>query len=183
MRLILQAADVANDRASRQAELRASLGQWRRSHDELSRGDASVGHRTGNSPAAAEIYARLQPKFAAMSSAAERIVSNDSVPQPSDVAVLLAEEPTFLEAMDAIVADYERKAQAKVARLRTLESVLLVLTLGTLLLEGVYVFRPAVRQIRRSFAALVRLGEELRGPRHGRIGQSSEVAVSRERQS
>ena len=175
--LVLQTASTTPaEREVRRAELQASLRQWRRSHDELRGGDAAVGHREGNSPKTAEIFARLEPTFIAMSSAAERIAAVDAAPQAGDVAQLLAEEPAFLEAMDEIVAQYQLEAQAKVARLRTLESILLALTLGTLLLEGLCVFRPAARQIRQSFAALVRLGAELRTARD--VAESANRAKS-----
>ncbi len=174
--LVLQTETSAELREARRAELQSSLQQWRRSHDELSGGSADGGHREGDSPATAAHFAQLERTFTAMSSAAERIVAVDAPPQASDVAQLLAEEPAFLEAMDEIVAQYEREAQAKVARLRILESILLALTLGTLLLEGLCVFRPAARQIRRSFSALVRLGEELRAARD--VAESANRAKS-----
>ena len=175
--LVLQTASTTlAEREVRRAELQSSLRQWRRSHEELRGGDAAVGHREGNGPATAAIFARLEPTFIAMSAAAERIAAVDGAPQAGDVAQLLAEESAFLEAMDEIVAQYQLEAQAKVARLRTLESILLALTLGTLLLEGLCVFRPAARQIRQSFAALVRLGAELRTARD--VAESANRAKS-----
>lgn len=175
--LVLQTtATTSVERKARRAELQSSLRQWRRSHDELRGGGADGGHRESDGPGTAVHFAQLERAFTAMSSAAERIVAVDAPPQASDVAQLLAEEPAFLEAMDEIVAQYEREAQAKVARLRTLESILLALTLGTLLLEGLCVFRPAARQIRRSFSALVRLGEELRTARD--VAESANRAKS-----
>jgi signal transduction histidine kinase/DNA-binding response OmpR family regulator len=179
---IVKCALVLNDRPSpaeqsaRAEELRSSLELWRRCHDELRRGDAAVGHSDGNSPAAAAIYTRLEPTFAALSTAAGRIAEVPHVAHPADLATLLADERPFLEGMDAVVAQYEREAQARVARLRIIESILLLLTLGTLLVEGLYVFRPAAGQIRRSFAALVRLGKELRTARD--VAESANRAKS-----
>ncbi|MBL9083233.1 MAG: response regulator [Planctomycetales bacterium] len=179
---IVKCALVLNDRPSpaeqsaRADELRSSLELWRRCHDELRRGDAAVGHSDGNSPAAAAIFTRLEPTFAALSTAAGRIAADPNVAHPADLATLLSDERAFLEGMDAVVAQYEREAQARVARLRIIESVLLLLTLGTLLVEGMYVFRPAAGQIRRSFAALVRLGKELRTARD--VAESANRAKS-----
>jgi signal transduction histidine kinase/DNA-binding NarL/FixJ family response regulator len=179
---IVKCALVLNDRPSpaeqsiRAEELRSSLELWRRCHHELRRGEAAVGHSDGNSPEAAAIFTRLEPTFAALSTAAGRIAADPNVAHPADLATLLADERAFLEGMDAVVAQYEREAQARVARLRLIESILLLLTLGTLLVEGLYVFRPAAGQIRRSFAALVRLGKELRTARD--VAESANRAKS-----
>lgn len=174
--LVLNVRPSPAEQSARAEELRSNLDLWRRCHDELRRGDQTVGHSDGNSPEAAAVFVRLEPTFAALSTAAGRIAADPHVAHPADLAVLLAEERPFLEGMDAVVAQYEREAQARVARLRIIESILLLLTLGTLLVEGLYVFRPAAGQIRRSFAALVRLGKELRTARD--VAESANRAKS-----
>ncbi|MBA4020089.1 MAG: hypothetical protein C0483_23230 [Pirellula sp.] len=153
-------------------ELRDSMTTWHRSQDDLRRGRAGSGRAEENSAEVSTTFARLEPAFIAMHDAARRIVEvcdssvTDEVAQweiAAQVPRLLENERTFLEGMDSIVALYEREAQQRVERLQRVELVLLILTLSTLLLEGALVFRPAARRIRESFAALVRLGEQLRG--------------------
>ena len=57
--------------------------------------------------------------------------------------------------MDAIVFQYDKEATARVERLKRVELLLLLVTLGVLLLEGLYVFRPAAREIRTTITDLV----------------------------
>jgi signal transduction histidine kinase len=59
----------------------------------------------------------------------------------------LAHQDEFLTGMDAIVAAYEIDAHDRVVRLRRIELALLALALLVLVLEGVFVFRPALRSL------------------------------------
>jgi signal transduction histidine kinase len=59
----------------------------------------------------------------------------------------LAHQDEFLTGMDAIVAAYEVDAHDRVVRLRRIELALLALALLVLVLEGVFVFRPALRSL------------------------------------
>jgi len=174
--LLLSESQAEVRHESRREELRAGLETWRRCHDELRRGGSAIGLAAGNSPESAALFENLEPTFATMSAAARRIVAGSGPASADDLATLLAGEGVFLAGMDAIVAMYEREIQAKVARLRTLEWILLSLTLVTLLLEGFCVFRPAARQIRRSFAHLLELGEQLRTARD--VAESASRAKS-----
>ncbi|MGE5185724.1 MAG: ATP-binding protein, partial [Acidobacteriota bacterium] len=66
-----------------------------------------------------------------------------------DAAATCARQDAFLAGMDGIVAAYEGEARERVVTLRQVELALLVLALGVLLAEGLFVFRPAVRGLRR----------------------------------
>jgi signal transduction histidine kinase len=66
--------------------------------------------------------------------------------------VALARQDAFLAGMDAIVAAYEVDARDRVIRLRRIELALLALALIVLMLEGMFVLRPAVRAIARHLA-------------------------------
>jgi signal transduction histidine kinase len=64
----------------------------------------------------------------------------------------LAHQDEFLTGMDAIVAAYEIDAHDRVVRLRRIELALLALALLVLVLEGVFVFRPALRSLAKHLA-------------------------------
>lgn len=150
------------DRLAYGEELRALLPTWRRTHVGLQQGDDELGLPGDNSPTVAEAYARLHPTFEAMYSAAERVLtSGDGAAARRATADVLVGEAAFLRGMDEIVSLYEWEGRQRVERLRSVERVLLGLTLGVLLLEGLLVFRPAARRIRESFDALRQTGEEL----------------------
>jgi len=67
---------------------------------------------------------------------------------------LLAVEPAFLSRMNDMVYQFQRDADARVARVRRVELALAGLILLTLLLEGRFVFKPAVARIRRTLTDL-----------------------------
>jgi signal transduction histidine kinase/DNA-binding response OmpR family regulator len=64
------------------------------------------------------------------------------------VEQILASEAQFLQGMDAIVFQYDREAKARVERLQAIEWSLLGITLLVLLCEALFIFHPAVKQIR-----------------------------------
>ncbi len=54
--------------------------------------------------------------------------------------------------MNNIVFQYDEEARARVDRIRHIELTLLGVTLTVLLLEGLFVFRPATRAIRHALS-------------------------------
>jgi len=147
------------------AELRDLLPLWRRTQQGLQYGDAELGLPGNDSSAAAEVFSRLEQPFSQMRAAAERLATSPpagGTEQRRDLAVILANEATFLAGMDEIVSHYEAESHERVARLLRLERILLAFTLGVLLLEGFLVFRPAARHIAATLLALERTGAELR---------------------
>lgn len=168
----LSATDlVPEKRATQLTELRELLPTWKRTQQALQFGDAELGLPANESRAAAAVFARIEPTFAAMLTAAERLVAQQAGAPNSaaagaaghgDLAALLEQEAEYLRGMDEIVSRYEVESHERVARLLRLERILLSLTLVVLLIEGVFVFRPAARRIAASIAALRRAGEQLR---------------------
>ncbi|MBW4494492.1 MAG: response regulator [Oscillatoria princeps RMCB-10] len=76
------------------------------------------------------------------------------------IGEILAHEAAFLKGMDAIVFQYDREAKARVEQIRVIEMSLLFVTLLVLLLEALFVFHPAVRQLREYIAQVLRSKEE-----------------------
>ena len=58
-------------------------------------------------------------------------------------------------AKNVVAVQSNEKFQLRVDRLKEVEMILLAVTLLVLLLEGLYVFRPAVREIRKTITELV----------------------------
>jgi signal transduction histidine kinase/DNA-binding NarL/FixJ family response regulator len=170
--VMLAADGSVGDAARYLEELRSTLPLWHRNHAAMQQGDAELGLPGDNSPTVTERFNALNSTFDEVYAAAERVIQAASQDSPNgvarreairaDVAEILRHESDFLLGMDAIVSQYETEAERRVARLQAMERVLLVLTLVVLLLEGLFVFRPAVARIKSSFAALQRAGDELR---------------------
>jgi nitrate/nitrite-specific signal transduction histidine kinase len=162
--LALQIAPDPIERRARAAELEQVLSLWERSHIGLLEGDAGKGLPGKNSPEIARVFAEIAPYHEGMVRDAKDLlaaISPDGSGQAAPaafaktVAQILAAEPNFLRGMDEIVFQYDREATARVDRLKAIELLLLGITLCVLLLEGLYVFRPAVAEIQRTIVDLV----------------------------
>lgn len=147
-------------------ELEEVTTLWERSHNGLQRGDAQLGLPGTNSAEIVGMFAAIEPPYQAMLAAAREILSVD--PQnlqksqiDSALKVILANEATFLRGMDEIVFQYDREARARVDRMRHLESIFLATILLVLLLEAIFVFHPAVRQIRDDIRQLRQVQDQL----------------------
>lgn len=63
-------------------------------------------------------------------------------------------ERNFMRDVDGLILAYNQQAIISTQRLANLEKLLLVITLAVLAIEGVFVFRPAVKQIQNALKAL-----------------------------
>jgi signal transduction histidine kinase/CheY-like chemotaxis protein len=132
------------------------------SHAGLQRGDRELQLSPRPSAVVAAQFAELEPVFQEMVVVAERFTSAPENERSELLDRLIAAEPKFLAGMDAIVFQLDREAQAKVATLQRIEQALLAATLVVLVIEGWFVFRPAVQNVRAAAAALVESEEQLR---------------------
>jgi PAS domain S-box-containing protein len=73
---------------------------------------------------------------------------------PVHLRTILEQEPLFLGGMDKIVGQYAEVAREKVISLRTLEYVLLAITLIVILFEVVYIFRPTTIAVNQAVEKL-----------------------------
>jgi len=162
--LVLEVATQPDERRGRAQELRDVLALWSHAHVALQHGDPQIGLPGKNSAEIDAMFAAIDPSHQAIvreATALLAMVGADGARTPDRpmeqavVAGILAAEPPFLTGMDKIVFQYDKEATARVERLKRIELVLLVVTLGVLLLEGLYVFRPAAREIRKTISDLV----------------------------
>ncbi|PQO42447.1 ATP-binding protein [Blastopirellula marina] len=155
------------ERTRQIAELSESLELWETSHRGLQEGNPELGLPGNNSENVIALYASLEPEFVAIHDAAEEILSekpSDDLPSdgfPPPVKTIMAHEANFLNGMDNIVQAYDKEAESRVASLRRVEHGILLVTLTVLLIEGLFVFRPAVEQSRRMVDHLRRNSADL----------------------
>jgi signal transduction histidine kinase len=132
--------------ATQRSELARVADEWQSSQESLARGRPETGIKGGNSPEIAALYAQIDGDHRAMLAAARAAIAGG--PGGSGAArIALDHQEAFLAGMDRIVDEYEREARTRVVRLRWIEISLLGLALAVLLLEGAFVFRPAVRHL------------------------------------
>lgn len=154
--LALHDPGTAAARAQYLNELEESLSLWEASHEGLQRGDPAQGLPGTNSPAVTALFDAMEPDYVQMRDAARRLLANvrraptDAAALDNDLALILATEPAFLRQMNTIVFQYDEEARQHVDWVRQIELTLLGVTLTVLLLEGLFVFRPAAGAIRRA---------------------------------
>lgn len=153
--LQIHALDSLAERQHKRQELRETLDLWQTNHRNLQLGSEGAGLLTKNSSQVQRLYVGIEPDFQALLTAGRAVAEPPASPRhqnDSGIAALntiLEREPIFLAGMDRIVKTYDEEAGARVASLEKVTRLLMVITLGVLLLEGLFIFRPAVRQIRR----------------------------------
>ncbi len=145
----------AQERLQNADELRYVVGLWQRSQEGLRRGDAIPGLPGNNSAPVRQLFAAIEPEYRVMLQAswnllALALVNNtraSAVPVSAffpSIQSILSAQSGFLTGMDRIVTQYQ-----------------FCLMMFVLLLEGLFVFRPAVRRLRQTFADLLRTNEHL----------------------
>ena len=145
------------DTGARASDTRAQLtrlaADWERTHRALRDSRPETGLQGTNSPAVRELFAQIDTDHRAMLATARAVAA---LPLGPDLAVysdaMRAHQDAFLAGMDRIVAEYEREAKQRIVDLRRLELMLLALALLVFGLEGVFVFWPAVSDLRSQLA-------------------------------
>lgn len=137
-------------------ELQQAFDAWSRGHHGLVDGDPRLDLPDNNSLSVALLFALLEPEFQAMTAACRRLLepTTDAPARQVALAQLLAHEGPFLARMDTIVERYEYESEERTRQLMRGQAWLLGWVLLTLLLEGLFVFWPAVRRIRHVLEAL-----------------------------
>lgn len=160
----------AQDRQRNADELQDVTILWQHSQQGLQHGDAVLGLPGHNSQAVRQLFAKIEPEYQSMLRASNALLAlvrpggahSHATPSSallSETRVILAAQSGFLVGMDKIVTQYQREAEEHVSRLKLIEFILLALTLLVLLLEGLFVFRPAVAQLRQTLADLIQANE------------------------
>ncbi|MGD1805836.1 response regulator [Dapis sp. BLCC M126] len=138
----------------RQEELEGVVQLFQRSHEALQWGDSELGlPANNNSPTVKQMFAEMDEYYQAIIEAAKSllIATNSDSGQKNIslfVEIILENEANFLPRMNEIVFQYDSEAQKKVQEARESENFFLILALLLLLSEGLFVFRPAVKQVK-----------------------------------
>jgi len=162
--LILQTNPSQSAQHIRTDELRLALSTWELTHQRLLANDTALQPSNRNSPEVQRLFDDVLPHFEAMTFSAHQILFAEANHRLTEIFVerLLNHEDAFLQAMESLVAQYQREAEERVSRLHQLELFLLIMTLIVLALEALFVFRPAVKQLQRTIFALADVQEKLR---------------------
>jgi hypothetical protein len=155
------------NQSERLQELQTTQSAFTRERHGLMYGDPSLGLPGNNSTTVMQLLTSIEPNFEAITGAATDMI--DKINQDNaagiktspaeltpDVNIVLAQEEGFATTMNTAVAQFQLEAQDRVTRLRIIEIVLCCLTLTVLLLEGSFIFHPAVNRLKKSVNDLIR---------------------------
>lgn len=142
-------------RQQRREELAQVVQLLSSSHQGLLQGDSLLGLPGSNSDEVMRMFAQIEPHYQSMLRAAKQILRTDNGDISPYVQSILASEADFLAGMDAIVFQYDEEARSRNLRLSRLQQTLLYITLGLLLAEGIFIFRPAVAELGHKMQVLM----------------------------
>ncbi|MBP0905780.1 ATP-binding protein [Mariniflexile gromovii] len=143
-------------------KIKQTLKVWELSHHALQKGNDSLGLPGKNSAIIKEKFEVLNPTFNTISAASKSIIEKIENVPPLPLSAFIENiesvkenEGHFLQVMDQIVNQYDAEADAKVSWLRTLEMLLMVVTLLILLGEFLFIFWPTAKSVRATLADLL----------------------------
>ena len=135
--------------------LQTTLNTWKKYHDGLKCGDKSLGLSVNNNLYILEMFERIELPFNQIYNNIALIIRENSVSNiKKSVNIIIKNEAFFLDGMEKIVEEYEHEAFYKVNLLRKIEAILFALTIFILAIEAVFIFRPSIRFVNKSIAAL-----------------------------
>jgi nitrate/nitrite-specific signal transduction histidine kinase len=170
--LALEVFPDSQARLQNALELRDVAILWQQSQEGLQRGNPTLGLPGNNSSIVKQLFAQIEPEYTTMVRASRALLAlaliddtrASTIPASAflpSIQSILSAQTGFLVGMDRIVTQYQREAQDHLIRQRYIELALFGLTLCVLLLEGLFVFRPAVNRLRQTVADLLRANEHL----------------------
>lgn len=135
--------------------LKGDLSDWSSIHEALSTGDKSIGADELDSTAIKELLTAISPVVKELETVSRKIIARVECGSPASeidplVRRSLEIEPVFLIGMDDLVKQYQIESQQKVFYLKLLEFVLFLTTLGALIIEAFFIFKPALLQARQA---------------------------------
>ena len=164
-------------------DLKEALVLWRKCHVGLQQGYlADIRTPVNNSPEIRRMFAEIDPLFRRMHARASAVARHHAGPEgfAGNIRAVLQEERAYLLGMNRIVFQYDAEAVVRVHASRRIEYVLLLGTLGVLLLEGLFIFRPAVKQIRQTIAMLVSSRQQAQEANEELVRVNRSLAAARE---
>ncbi|MBF0496671.1 MAG: type IV pili methyl-accepting chemotaxis transducer N-terminal domain-containing protein, partial [Deltaproteobacteria bacterium] len=159
------AIEVAPDRSMLEKaafRLRTDLTEFNRTHEGLLHGDMTLGLTGENSSETLALFEELEPSRLAVVRSSTQLLgtiknSHERFVPSDQVAVILSHEREFTKCMGKIVSRYAWESYHRVTMLRYTGLILMATILVVLVLEGLFIFRPAVKQIGQDIAYLKNL--------------------------
>lgn len=148
------------NKSTQRAELEEALQLWQKYHIGLQTGNLdTIENKVNNSDAIFALFKKIDPHFLAIYKNSLSLNNTMDVAAPAykkqALQEILLHEKLFLKLMDKIVFAYDKEARERVDGLQKIELALLCLTLVILIIEGLFIFRPAVAQLHKTVLKLI----------------------------
>lgn len=159
--LLLRSDTTLDSRTQRIHEINKSSTLWNTTHEGLMNGVDSLDLARAGEPEVIEIYKIIHPLNLGINNSllkireglkANPLTSYDYFEKEIDI--ILRHEPQYLASMDELVFLYDAEAREKVAWLKKLELILLVIAFGILVLEMIFIFVPTSREVKEVIKSL-----------------------------
>ncbi|MBF0526143.1 MAG: type IV pili methyl-accepting chemotaxis transducer N-terminal domain-containing protein, partial [Deltaproteobacteria bacterium] len=142
--------------------LRTDLKEFNRVHEGLLNGDTALGLNGDNSQEMQALFADLESSRLAIVRASIKLLgaiknSHEKIIPSDQVAAILSHEREFADKMEKIVFRYDWESHQRVTMLRYIGLILTAAILLVLVMEALFIFRPAVKQIGRDIEYLENL--------------------------
>lgn len=150
------------DRKQYALELEEALSLWKKSHKGLLYGDEELGVTGEQSTTIDSMYNAVSPYYTKIMVSTENLLKylQDEPDSQSEelqpyIQSILNNEAFFLEGMNQIVFQYDDEARSRVLYLKTIELILLGVSLSIILFELLFIFRPTALSIKKTMAELM----------------------------
>ncbi|MFH1035174.1 MAG: diguanylate cyclase [Pseudomonadota bacterium] len=141
-------------------QMASALEPWRQVHRGLLYGDPGLGLERLANPRARRLLEEMEPARQEVISAVQEAMELHRAGRYDDPRLAFLAEAiwrrgdAYLKAMDRLVMVYDQDAKRRISDLHRLEWILTLLTLLTLVMVGLFIFRPMARRIRNDMAEL-----------------------------
>ncbi len=151
----IESIEDIDERTKEIRRLTNSLGTIRSNHTGLRFGSDDLDLPADHSETFdATIEAQIEPHFSEMARLAEELIragESGAIVRQGAASELARESEEFREGMNLLASLIQDEAQDRVASLRITELVLLSVMLLLIILEALFLFRPAVRDVRKEW--------------------------------
>jgi hypothetical protein len=151
--LLLNSDFSAPKKAESWKELAANYYLLIKAHQALQYGDATLDIPPQKlSPAISGYFKEVEPYYTVIANSCADALNNknDNSALKYDLGELLNNEKQFLALMQKITFQFDAEAKAEVTTLKHYELFFLAVTLLTLLMEGLFIFRPIIKHIKKN---------------------------------
>lgn len=152
----------------RKNELSAALDLLIKSHEGLQNGSEELQLlNLNNSKRILTLFEQVDPHFLAIKNAAaialksKEIADTKSDEFKNSAKEILSNEAQFLKLMNDITFEYDAESTARVLSLSRTEYILFAIALLLLVMEGLFIFRPAIRKIQEYTEEILLQGKSL----------------------